>query len=278
MTATTVYTANRTDPPIPGSHLFGGGFASEDGFRGESFWDRIIPTLPNPVQGASEFLPRWFGRTVGCSFGPCGDGGGITTADRVRNSPDFQAGLAAGASAVLVGSEIYVPGGSASVECATSHHRCGEAGVWITAEIAIGATASELARRGGAWARTRAVGSVTPAPRALPAARQVDATWGPAHQYAQGPGPMTAIEHINYRHAFDSGLDNVSRFADGTSVGQIQGYVDDALRYGDVSQGGASIRFDVGQVIGTDQAGNAVSGIQVWVRDGYIRTAYPVAP
>lgn len=116
------------------------------------------------------------------------------------------------------------------------------------------------------------------APRAIGAARQVDAAWGPARQYAHGSGLMTAIEHINYRHAFNSGFDDVSRFAQGTGARQIQGYVDDALRYGNVSQGGASIRYDLGRVIGYDQAGNPVTGIQVWVRDGYIRTAYPVAP
>jgi hypothetical protein len=57
----------------------------------------------------------------------------------------------------------------------------------------------------------RAVLVAKAAPRALPAARQVDAAWGPLHQYAHGPGPMTAIEHINYRHAFNSGFDNVRR-------------------------------------------------------------------
>jgi hypothetical protein len=124
----------------------------------------------------------------------------------------------------------------------------------------------------------RAVLVAKAAPRALPAARQVDAAWGPLHQYAHGPGPMTAIEHINYRHAFNSGFDNVSRFAQGTTTRQIQSYVDDALRYGNVTQSGASIQYDVGRVIGYDQAGNAVTGIQVWVRNGYIRTAFPVAP
>lgn len=39
-----------------------------------------------------------------------------------------------------------------------------------------------------------------------------------------------------------------------------------------------SARYDLGRVIGLDQAGNPVTGIQVWVRGGYIRTAYPVAP
>jgi hypothetical protein len=116
------------------------------------------------------------------------------------------------------------------------------------------------------------------APRALPAARQVEAAWGPARQYADGPGRMTAIEHINYRHAFNSGFDDVSRFAQGVGPRQIQGYVDEALRYGNVTQGGASIRHNLGRVSGYDRAGNPVSGIQVWVRDGYIRTAYPVAP
>jgi RHS repeat-associated protein len=121
------------------------------------------------------------------------------------------------------------------------------------------------------------LGKWIPTPRALAGPRQVDAAWGPARTYKHGTGPMTAIEHINYRHAFNSGFDDVSRFAQGTSARQIQGYVDDALRYGNVTQNGASITYDVGRTVGFDQAGNAVTGIQVWVRDGYIRTAYPVA-
>ena len=58
------------------------------------------------------------------------------------------------------------------------------------------------------------------APRALPAPRQIEASWG-VNTYRHG-GQMSAIEHINYRHAFNSGFENVGRFAEGTSVRQIQ--------------------------------------------------------
>jgi hypothetical protein len=116
------------------------------------------------------------------------------------------------------------------------------------------------------------------APRALPAARQVNATWGGLQSYRHGTGHMTAIEHINYRHAFDSGFSNVSRFAQGTRAADIRNYVDDALRYGSVRGNGSTVVHDLGRTIGYDQAGNAVTGIQVWIRDGVIRTAYPVAP
>ncbi len=112
-----------------------------------------------------------------------------------------------------------------------------------------------------------------PATKALPAARQVDAAWG-AGVYKHG-GLMSSIEHINYRHAFGSGFKNVSRFSEGTSVRQIKQYVDDALRYGDVQ--GGTINYNLGRTIGTDAAGNAVTGIRVHVRSGIIRTAYPVA-
>ncbi len=84
----------------------------------------------------------------------------------------------------------------------------------------------------------------------------------------------------HYRHAFDSGFYNVSPFAQGTSVRQIQGYVDDALRYGTVApseSSGNRIVHDTGSTLGTDVAGNAVSGVQVYVRDGIIQTAFPVA-
>ncbi len=147
---------------IPGIDVFGGGSATGSGSGGGSFWDRNIPKFPNPIQGAGEYVTNWFGRTVGCSFGPCNNSGGITTVDHVRSSPDFQAGLAAAAVAVQVAADTYVPGGSASVECLTSHHRCGEAAVWVSAEIAIGGAAAALARRTGRVAG--AARRVTPAP------------------------------------------------------------------------------------------------------------------
>jgi hypothetical protein len=112
---------------------------------------------------------------------------------------------------------------------------------------------------------------------ALPGARQVDAAWG-VNTYRQG-GTMSTIEHINYRHAWNSGFENVSRFAEGTSVRQIQGLVDDALRYGNVTTSGntTSIVWNTGANIGVNTAGTSVSGIQVYVRDGIIQTAFPVA-
>jgi RHS repeat-associated protein len=73
-------------------------------------------------------------------------------------------------------------------------------------------------------------------PLALPAPRQVAAGWG-VNTYRHG-GRMSTIEHINYRHAFNSGFKDVSKFAAGTSVRQIQGYVDDALRHGKVTASG----------------------------------------
>lgn len=92
---------------------------------------------------------------------------------------------------------------------------------------------------------------------------------------------MTGIEHINYRHAYNSGFSNVSRFAKGTSARDIASMVDDALRYGKVTPNGTNgyaIVRDLGRTVGTDQAGNAVTGIKVYVRDGIIQTAFPVSP
>ncbi len=108
------------------------------------------------------------------------------------------------------------------------------------------------------------------------APRQIDASWGGLIKYKHG-GPMTAIEHINYRHAYTSGFSNVSKYSKGTSVRNIQGYVDDALRHGSVSADGTMVRHNVGRVIGTDQLGNPVTGIQMYVRNGQIQTAFPVA-
>jgi len=97
--------------------------------------------------------------------------------------------------------------------------------------------------------------------------------------FAEHGGQMSAIEHINYRHGFNSGFKDVSRFAEGTSARQIQGYVDDALRYGRVTPNGVDgfqIEHTFGKAIGTDQAGNAASGIRIFVRDGNIQTAFPI--
>jgi RHS repeat-associated protein len=112
------------------------------------------------------------------------------------------------------------------------------------------------------------------AAKSLPAPRQIEAAWG-AGVYRHG-GLMSSIEHVNYRHAFGSGFEDVSRFSRGTSVRQIKQYVEDALRHGVVN--GGTINYNVGRVIGTDAAGNPVTGIRVHVRNDIIRTAFPVAP
>jgi hypothetical protein len=109
-----------------------------------------------------------------------------------------------------------------------------------------------------------------------PAPPQLQANWGTLNHYRHG-GLMTAIEHINYRHGFDADLKNVGRFAKETSIRNIQSYVDDALRYGQVTviEDGFRIEHNLGQIVGTDAAGNATSNIRVFVRGGNIQTAFP---
>lgn len=74
--------------------------------------------------------------------------------------------------------------------------------------------------------------------------------WG-VNTYRRG-GTMTTIEHINYRHGFDSGFSNVSRFAKDTSVRDIKGYVETALKYGKATtnRGSVTVVQDLGKVIG----------------------------
>jgi len=86
---------------------------------------------------------------------------------------------------------------------------------------------------------------------------------------------MSTIEHINYRHAYGSGFSGVSRYAEGTSVRDIKGYVDYVLRNGTLTDRG--MIGNVGRTIGTDAAGSPVSGLEIIVRDGMIKTAFPVA-
>lgn len=70
------------------------------------------------------------------------------------------------------------------------------------------------------------------------------------------------------------GVSNVSRYARGTTAPQIKGSVDEALRTGTVTDRG--VVAYLGRTFGTEQAGNPVTGIEVVVRDGIIKTAYPV--
>lgn len=112
--------------------------------------------------------------------------------------------------------------------------------------------------------------------KALPAPRQIDASWS-ASTYNNG-GLMTGSEYVFYRHGPDSGFANVSKFSQGTSVKDVSSYVDDALRYGKVTPngpGGHVIEYNAGKVIGTNVSGAPTSTIKINVRDGVIRTAFP---
>ncbi|MGX5728772.1 DUF637 domain-containing protein [Metapseudomonas otitidis] len=112
--------------------------------------------------------------------------------------------------------------------------------------------------------------------KALPAPRQIDASWS-SNTYKHG-GLMTGIEHVFYRHGPDSGFSNTSKFAAGTSLKDISKYVDSALRYGKVTPngpGGYVVEYNVGKIIGVDVSGKATSTLKVNVRDGIINTAFP---
>ncbi|WP_313738969.1 hypothetical protein [Pseudomonas sp.] len=112
--------------------------------------------------------------------------------------------------------------------------------------------------------------------KALPAPRQIDASWS-ASTYKKG-GLMTGIEHVFYRHGPDSGFANVSKFSQGTSVKDVSSYVDNALRYGKVTPngpGGHVIEYNAGKVVGTNVSGAPRSTIKINVRDGVIQTAFP---
>ncbi|RYF01441.1 MAG: hypothetical protein EOO32_03960 [Comamonadaceae bacterium] len=110
----------------------------------------------------------------------------------------------------------------------------------------------------------------------LQAPRQIEAAWG-VSTYRHG-GLMSGIEHVMYRHGPRSGFSSVSRFAEGTRMRDISGFVDSALRSGAVmstGRGAYTVEYNLGRTIGTDVAGNATSNIRVHVRDGVIQTAFP---
>jgi hypothetical protein len=113
---------------------------------------------------------------------------------------------------------------------------------------------------------------------ALPAPRQIEAHWG-VNTYRHG-GEMSAIEHINYRHAFNSGFSNVSRYAEGTSVQEIRSFADEALRYGTISpngQNGFLVEYNLGKLIGLNQQGGPATGVRMFIRDGSIQTIFPIS-
>ena len=91
--------------------------------------------------------------------------------------------------------------------------------------------------------------------------------------------PMTAMEHINYRHAATSGFKE-SKFASGTGVREIKTLVEDAVANGKWSRqkgGGYSIVCDMKRTIGTDRDGGLATTLQVYLSDKLeVLTAFPI--
>ena len=105
------------------------------------------------------------------------------------------------------------------------------------------------------------------------------AQWG-AGYYRHG-GLMITMEHIMHRHAWETSWQGTSRFLRGTTAREIVEYVEQALSKGQWIAEGAGryrVRFRFGRPIGVDIRGNLTDAIEVWVREGIIRTAYPVTP
>jgi hypothetical protein len=89
------------------------------------------------------------------------------------------------------------------------------------------------------------------------------------------------LEHILRRHSFNTGAENVSRFSQGTGHIEIKGLINEASQSGaawQVQGGRRVLNANMGRVIGTDQAGNAVSGLRVVVdaSSGRVITTYPI--
>jgi hypothetical protein len=97
-------------------------------------------------------------------------------------------------------------------------------------------------------------------------------------RYKKG-GFMSVVEHIKDRHWFNASYSNVSRFTPGTSSATISGYIRSALKFGRrevMSNGSVKIRYDVGRIIGTGSDGVSTSELEMFLNDGWPKTAYPV--
>jgi len=135
--------------------------------------------------------------------------------------------------------------------------------------------AAALAKQGARQAARKALQQAAQPRLAL---RPV-AQWG-AGYYRHG-GLMTTVEHITYRHAWETSWQGTSRFLRGTTAREIVEYAEQALSKGQWIAEGAGryrVRFRLGRPIGVDIRGNLTDAIEVWVREGIIRTAYTVTP
>ena len=105
---------------------------------------------------------------------------------------------------------------------------------------------------------------------ALP--RGVIGSWGKVFSYRHG-GNMSALEHIFYRHSYNTGFEGVSKFVQNTSVKMVKSYVDQTLKYGTPIKNG--FEFNLGKVIGTGSNGLPATSLRVHIENGWIKTAFP---
>jgi hypothetical protein len=175
---------------------------------------------------------------------------------------------------------LFVPGIGWTTTAASVETRIGAFDFADGVRVEVKPSLALELRRGYGLAHGHLASGFLPVPRGtpklLPAPRQIEAAWG-ASTYRHG-GLMGGMEHIMYRHSAHSGFSNVSRFAESTTARQVMGYVDEALRYGNVTKTGPTaytVEHTLGRTIGTSVAGDATSAIRVYVRDGVIQSAFP---
>lgn len=103
---------------------------------------------------------------------------------------------------------------------------------------------------------------------------RIDHTWDEVVHYKKGDS--TPLEHIKEGHWPDAATPGKSHFHDGITDEQLQDYVGEALRKGDIDPTDPGrVTYDLGRTIGTDRDGNPVTSITVYVRDGVVNTAFP---
>jgi len=209
------------------------------------------------AQEEKEALKRRVGEKTGAFGASLIDSKARDTQVEILFPDEHEAQVRRQAAASNNASQIAVGGDAVAEEIA---QKTGEVGT----ELAI-----DLALERGAGAAVGAAGRVPRLIKKLPGGVNI-----PIGNEKYG------LTHIMQRHRFSSPAENVGRFARGTSARDVKSLVGEATAGGTpwrVEGNSRVLDVNLGRVVGTDQAGNAATGIRVVTNaEGMVITSYPI--